>query len=71
MRLRGLKTIFLGVLITAQISSNPPEVKDSELGDIYGGYLRTDIQIPLKSIPEKIILWDEKRAIQKKHFKNY
>ncbi len=71
MRLKILKTIFLGMLITAQISSNPPEVKDTELEEVYGGYLKTDLQIPLQSTPEKIILWDEKRAIQRKNFKNY
>jgi len=64
MKLKGLKTIFLGMLITAQISSSPPEVKDSELEEVYGGYLGTGIQVPFNPTSDKIILWDEKRTIK-------
>lgn len=71
MRFKGLKTVFLGVLIVSQITSNLSEVKDSELEEVYGGYLRADLQTPLQTTTEKIILWDEKRDLQKKNFENY
>ncbi|WP_456383452.1 hypothetical protein [Persephonella sp.] len=53
------KTIFFLMTAVLLSSVTPPEVKDSELEEVYGGFVKP-VNLPSKTGLQKIILWDEK-----------
>ncbi|SNZ02597.1 hypothetical protein SAMN06265182_0160 [Persephonella hydrogeniphila] len=69
--LKKIAVILTVITVTVQTGNETQkEIKDAELEEVYGGFLKPRIISPFQD-NQKIILWDEKGSLPDGKNKNY